>query len=67
MHTEKNTPITFITVAEAVALLGGTIGRDTLYRAFARGEAPGRRIGRRVLLDRGWVEASRTGPTGRAA
>jgi excisionase family DNA binding protein len=47
---------TWITIDEAVQLLGGRVSRSTLYRAANDGRIPARRIGRRILVARSWLE-----------
>jgi len=47
------------TVAEAAGMAG--IGKDKMYQLIVAGQAPGRRLGRRVLIPKGafaeWLES----------
>lgn len=43
------------TIAEAAAAIG--VADKTLYRAAARGEVPVIRVGRRLLVPQGWLDA----------
>ena len=52
MHTHE---IKILTADELAELLG--VNRKTIYDAVQRGEIPHRRLGRRVLFERGAVLA----------
>ena len=52
MHTHE---IEILTADELAELLG--VNRKTIYDAVQRGEIPHRRLGRRVLFERGAVLA----------
>ena len=53
MPCTEEDPIQILTAAELAKLLG--VDRKTIYEAASRGDIPHRRLGRRLLFERGAV------------
>lgn len=51
MSCTEEHPIQILTAAELAKLLG--VDRKTIYEAASRGDIPHRRLGRRLLFERG--------------
>jgi excisionase family DNA binding protein len=66
MATKIDTERTVLTVDDALALLGGAVGRSTLYKNLRAGVIPHRRIGKKILIPRTrfmeWLYAEQPAP-----
>jgi len=66
MATQINTERTVLTAEDALALLGGAVGRSTLYKNLRAGVIPHRRIGKKILIPRArfmeWLYAEQPAP-----
>jgi hypothetical protein len=62
MATKIDTERPVLTVQDALALLGGSLGRSSLYKALRAGVIPSRRINKKILIPRRrfleWLEGA---------
>jgi excisionase family DNA binding protein len=66
MATKIDTERPVLTVQDALALLGGSLGRSSLYKALRAGVIPSKRIGKKFLIPKqrflGWLEGEESKP-----